>query len=164
MFSFLLSASLCAGVTIPRRAEIACNNPTKRIEWRNLGSEVQKQYVDAVLCLKTKPSGLGLNTTRYDDFPYVHTHLDNTSTWIFLFFTLHFHTFQPQGLTQEIYSSHSSYVPSLAQTLCSDLRRLSPRMRLHWSYAVWTHTHMAFVEVANSTTLAIGIGLWIRMM
>jgi hypothetical protein len=78
---FVLSAGLCAAATIPRRAEHACTNPAKRAEWRTLSEEVRKQYIDAVLCMKTKPSGIGLNTTRYDDFPYVHTHLDQTSTY-----------------------------------------------------------------------------------
>lgn len=78
--SLVLSASLGAAATIPRQAGDACANPAKRVEWRTMTPEVQKQYVDAVLCLKTKPSGMGLNTSRYDDFPYVHTKLDNTSS------------------------------------------------------------------------------------
>ncbi|KAK3498101.1 uncharacterized protein B0T23DRAFT_394280 [Neurospora hispaniola] len=73
-----LSASLGAAATIPRQADNGCADPAKRVEWRTLGADVQKQYIDAVLCLKTKPSGIGLNTTRYDDFPYVHSHLDKT--------------------------------------------------------------------------------------
>lgn len=76
---FVLSAGLCAAATIPRQADNECTTPVKRAEWRTLSKEHQRQYTDAVLCLKTKPSGLGLNTTRYDDFPYVHTKLDNTS-------------------------------------------------------------------------------------
>ncbi|KAK7991413.1 Tyrosinase [Apiospora saccharicola] len=73
--SLALSAGLAAAATIP---DTGCANPPKRVEWRTLGAEGQKQYVDAVLCLKTKPSGMGLNTTRYDDFPHVHTKLDKT--------------------------------------------------------------------------------------
>ncbi|KAK3309387.1 uncharacterized protein B0T15DRAFT_481108 [Chaetomium strumarium] len=37
------------------------------------------QYVESVLCLKSKPSELGLNTTRYDNFPYVHNRLNHIS-------------------------------------------------------------------------------------
>jgi len=78
-FPFILSAGLCAAATIPRQADNECTTPVKRVEWRTLSTENQKQYIDAVLCLKTKPSSLGLNTTRYDDFPYIHTKLDETS-------------------------------------------------------------------------------------
>ncbi|KAK8070195.1 hypothetical protein PG994_006811 [Apiospora phragmitis] len=87
--SLLLSAGLGAAATIPRQADTSCTNPVKRAEWRTLSTEVQKQYVDAVLCLKTKPSGMGLNTTRYDDFPYVHTHLDKTIHTVAMFLPWH---------------------------------------------------------------------------
>ncbi|KAK8093302.1 uncharacterized protein PG998_014183 [Apiospora kogelbergensis] len=87
--SFVFSAGLGAAVTIPRQADNACANPAKRVEWRTLDVGVQKQYIDAVLCLKTKPSGIGLNTTRYDDFPYVHTHLDNTIHTVAMFLPWH---------------------------------------------------------------------------
>ncbi|KAK7943942.1 uncharacterized protein PG986_013055 [Apiospora aurea] len=89
-FSFVLSAGLCAAATIPRQADSnACANPAKRVEWRTMDPEVQKQYIDAVKCLKTKPSGMGLNTTRYDDFPYVHTHLDKTIHTVAMFLPWH---------------------------------------------------------------------------
>ena len=79
---FILSAvSLCAAATLPQRDNSACTKPRQRLEWRALSDEVKKAYIDSVLCLKTKPSQLGLNTSRYDDFPYVHTHLDKTSTY-----------------------------------------------------------------------------------
>ena len=78
-FFLILSAGFCAAAIVPRQVDNTCTNPVKRVEWRKLGAEKQKQYIDAVLCLKTKPSSMGLNTTRYDDFPYVHTKLDKTS-------------------------------------------------------------------------------------
>ncbi|KAK8118267.1 uncharacterized protein PG998_006548 [Apiospora kogelbergensis] len=87
--SLVLSASLGAAATIPRQAGDACANPAKRVEWRTMTPEVQKQYVDAVLCLKTKPSGMGLNTSRYDDFPYVHTKLDKTIHTVAMFLPWH---------------------------------------------------------------------------
>lgn len=77
--SFILPIGLSAAAVVPRQTENTCKDPVKRVEWRTLGAEVQKQYIDAVLCLKTKPSTLGLSTSRYDDFPYVHTHLDKSS-------------------------------------------------------------------------------------
>lgn len=78
---FILSAGLCAAATLPRRDDSACTNPQQRLEWRALSDDVKKRYTDSVLCLKTKPSQLGLTTSRYDDFPYIHTHLDRSSTY-----------------------------------------------------------------------------------
>ncbi|GKU08005.1 unnamed protein product, partial [Fusarium langsethiae] len=63
---------LCAAAAIPK----SCENPIKRVEWRQLDQSARQQYVDAVLCLTTKPSRIGLNSTLYDDFPYVHSQLD----------------------------------------------------------------------------------------
>ncbi|KAK1656697.1 hypothetical protein BDP55DRAFT_624850 [Colletotrichum godetiae] len=54
------------------RQEHRCIEPATRVEWRDLEPELQQSYIDAVLCLKTKPSRLGFNTSLYDDFPYVH--------------------------------------------------------------------------------------------
>lgn len=49
-----------------------CDAPVQRIEWRDMTVSDQKGYIEAVLCLKSKPSRIGLNTTLYDDFAYVH--------------------------------------------------------------------------------------------
>ncbi|KAH6838461.1 hypothetical protein B0I37DRAFT_316553 [Chaetomium sp. MPI-CAGE-AT-0009] len=84
----LVTAELCAGALIPRQTS-TCVNPVKRVEWRELDATLQRQYIDAVLCLKTKPSELGLNTTRYDDFPYVHTHLDTSIHTVAMFLPWH---------------------------------------------------------------------------
>lgn len=80
--SFIVTAELCAAAFIPRQNS-TCVDPVKRVEWRKLNPALQTQYIDAVLCLKTKPSRLGLSTTRYDDFPYVHTHLDKSSAYYY---------------------------------------------------------------------------------
>ncbi|KAJ1327075.1 tyrosinase [Microdochium nivale] len=54
----------------------ACLSPQKRVEWRELSTNNQQSYINAVKCLKTKPSRIGLkDSTLYDDFPYVHFHL-----------------------------------------------------------------------------------------
>jgi tyrosinase len=74
-FFSLTFPALCAAVAVSK-----CEIPTKRVEWRELDDAARQQYTDAVLCLSTKPSRLGLNTTLYDDFPYVHAHLDKQST------------------------------------------------------------------------------------
>ncbi|KAK6857081.1 Di-copper centre-containing protein [Apiospora arundinis] len=53
-----------------------CTNPEKRAEWRQLSPADQQSYIKAVLCLKTKPSKMGLKTPLYDDFPNVHFKLN----------------------------------------------------------------------------------------
>jgi tyrosinase len=49
-----------------------CTNPRRRLEWRELDLVDRQGYTNAVLCLTTKPSRLGLNSTLYDDFGYIH--------------------------------------------------------------------------------------------
>lgn len=54
-------------------ASTACTNPTIRREWRDLSDTEKGDYIQAVQCLRSSPSRLGLNQTLYDDFPYVHS-------------------------------------------------------------------------------------------
>ena len=67
-----------AGVSTARvlfrdvNAKNRCANPVQRTEWRDLSTTEKRSYIDSVLCLKTEPSRLGLNTTLFDDFAYVH--------------------------------------------------------------------------------------------
>lgn len=81
-FTALTFASVIApAVAVPAvpaiKADGTCINPPKRVEWRELSAANQKGYIDAVLCLKTKPSRIGLKeSTLYDDFPYVHFKLN----------------------------------------------------------------------------------------
>jgi tyrosinase len=79
MFSILLFAGVSAARVLPRQEATGCTNPVKRVEFRTLDNASRKQYTDAVKCLNTKPSMLGLNTTLYDDFVYVHTQLNSES-------------------------------------------------------------------------------------
>ena len=51
------------------------HDPPLRREWRALSEEEKMDFIRAVQCLARKPSKLGLNTTRYDDFVYVHVNL-----------------------------------------------------------------------------------------
>ncbi|EMT74076.1 Tyrosinase [Fusarium odoratissimum] len=66
-FISLTFPALCAAAAVSK----SCENPTKRVEWREFDDAARQQYTDAVLCLSTKPSRLGLNTTLYDDFPFL---------------------------------------------------------------------------------------------
>ncbi|KAK1499381.1 hypothetical protein CCUS01_00105 [Colletotrichum cuscutae] len=50
-----------------------------RIEWRSLSSAAKADYISAVKCLDGLPSKIGLKSSRYNDFPYVHAQLNNES-------------------------------------------------------------------------------------
>ena len=51
-----------------------CTKPSIRREWRTLSKTEKIEYVEAVNCLRTKSSRLGLQQSLYDDFPWVHYH------------------------------------------------------------------------------------------
>ncbi|KAK0619557.1 hypothetical protein B0T14DRAFT_391676, partial [Immersiella caudata] len=54
-----------------------CTSPKVRKSWAKATSTEKRSYIEAVLCLTTKPSRLGVSThtTLYDDFGYVHAQL-----------------------------------------------------------------------------------------
>jgi hypothetical protein len=56
-------------------ATTCASAPTRR-EWRSLSAAESYNYIDAVICLKAKPSRLGLSNSLYDDFPYIHNQFD----------------------------------------------------------------------------------------
>jgi hypothetical protein len=135
---FIISAGLCAAATLSRRDDSACTNPRQRLEWRALSDDVKKAYIDSVLCLKTKPSQLGLSTSRYDDFPYIHTHLDRSSTYTpSSTQQYHYHLIATKA-NVKIRSSLGSHIPPLAQALRPHLREFPSRLWLHWPNAVTT--------------------------
>lgn len=85
LFSWLaLLAASATAKAVPRQNEQSCANPVTRVEWRSLSTGEQQNYIDAALCLTTKPSRLGLNTTLYDDFAYVHHRYNKISELAFL--------------------------------------------------------------------------------
>ena len=85
--AFRLSLALCIGILLGFGAVVlfqhkrdsralastACTKPTIRREWRDLSDTEKSDYIEAVQCLRSSPSRLGLNQTLYDDFPYVHS-------------------------------------------------------------------------------------------
>lgn len=74
------SAALPTSTTsLGAAADGLCLKPTTRLEWRSLSQTQKNHYTAAVTCLTTKPSKIGLNTTRYDDFPYIHSELNANS-------------------------------------------------------------------------------------
>lgn len=76
-----LFAGLAVATTLPRQVSSGCAKPVKRVEFRTLDAALRKEYTDAVICLTKKPSSIRLKTSLYDDFTYVHTHLNNDSTY-----------------------------------------------------------------------------------
>lgn len=67
-------AGLTAGAAIDSqpKGQQRCVDPVTRTEWRDLTPAVQRSYIDAVYCMKAKPSRIGLTTSLLDDFPFVH--------------------------------------------------------------------------------------------
>jgi len=64
------------------KARQQCTSPKLRKEWSKATRAEQQSYIDAALCLATKPSRLGLNTTLYDDFGWIHGILFGESEYI----------------------------------------------------------------------------------
>ncbi|KAI1662918.1 Di-copper centre-containing protein [Daldinia decipiens] len=80
-------AAVAAASIIPPRA--TCENPTVRKEWRSLSADERDSYISAVHCLAKQPSKLGLSTTQYDDFPFVHNALNNDIHFVASFLPWH---------------------------------------------------------------------------
>lgn len=72
-FALAMGSALATAVT-------PCPEPALRKEWRQLSVQERSGYAKAVHCLATTPSRLGLNSTLYDDFAYVHNKLNSQST------------------------------------------------------------------------------------
>ena len=88
-------------------ATTCASTPTRR-EWRSLSVAERDNYIDAVLCLKAKPSRLGMSNSLYDDFPYIHNQFDADGK-------LH-SKHKPQGLTASR-STFRRIIPTLASIL-----------------------------------------------
>jgi tyrosinase len=55
---------------------VAPSQVQTRVEWRKLSKSAQAEYISAVKCLDKLPSKIGLKTSHYNDFPYVHAKLN----------------------------------------------------------------------------------------
>ncbi|KAK9413193.1 putative Tyrosinase copper-binding domain-containing protein [Seiridium unicorne] len=64
------------GSALPLVSAESCTQPAERREWRTLLDSERENYVGAVKCLTTKPSKLGLATSLYEDFPWIHARLN----------------------------------------------------------------------------------------
>ncbi|KAJ5499580.1 Tyrosinase [Penicillium expansum] len=81
-FALAISSALATAV-------VPCREPALRKEWRQLSVQERNGYVKAVQCLATTPSRLGLNTTLYDDFAYVHNKLNSRIHFVASFLPWH---------------------------------------------------------------------------
>ncbi|OHW94339.1 monooxygenase [Colletotrichum incanum] len=88
---YLTSASnialLVAFITETRAAPT--QETPSRVEWRSLSDTAKVDYIAAVKCLDKLPSKIGLETSRYNDFPYVHAHLNNEIHFVAQFLPWH---------------------------------------------------------------------------
>ncbi|KAK0657809.1 hypothetical protein B0T16DRAFT_386283 [Cercophora newfieldiana] len=71
------ATALPSELSLTRRQ--TCTSPQPRKSWAQATSAEKQSYLNAVLCLATKPSKLSVPThsTLYDDFGYVHAQLSN---------------------------------------------------------------------------------------
>ncbi|KAK1828919.1 hypothetical protein QBC39DRAFT_384610 [Podospora conica] len=71
-----ISLQAVTAATLPQVApRAACTSPKVRKEWSQATRAEQTSYIKAALCLATKPSRIGLESTLYDDFGWVHADL-----------------------------------------------------------------------------------------
>lgn len=66
--------------TLSEHFTVGCPSPSNRREWRSLSRLEKNHYIEAIQCLRTTPSHLGLNQTLYDDFPWVHSRVGQYCT------------------------------------------------------------------------------------
>ncbi|CZS83131.1 unnamed protein product [Fusarium graminearum] len=109
---FFALISLAAAAAVPyENSSNACQNPTKRVEWRQLKDADKQSYIDAVKCLKTKKSRLGLETSLYDDFAYVHFQYNPSIHFVAAFLPWHrYFTHVYEGALRECgYTGYATY-------------------------------------------------------
>ncbi|KAF2761943.1 monooxygenase [Pseudovirgaria hyperparasitica] len=108
----LLLLSLSTALALPLdESRGTCTKPQLRREWRDLSRADRKSYVAAVLCMKKKPSSIGLSTSLYDDFPWVHNKLTNEIHFVASFLPWHryFISIYEQALKGCGYSGVATY-------------------------------------------------------
>jgi tyrosinase len=88
LFSLIVAASLLYTVLFSTNSihqhlspSPLCPTIAVRKEWRDLSREEQRNYIQAVQCLGSKPSRVGLEQSLYDDFPYIHSQVGNSCTF-----------------------------------------------------------------------------------
>jgi tyrosinase len=83
----LLQLTALAGAALAVPADLSsrqtCSSPKLRKSWSKATAAEKTAYINAALCLVTKPSRLKVadHSTLYDDFSYVHAHLTKESEY-----------------------------------------------------------------------------------
>ncbi|KDQ13283.1 hypothetical protein BOTBODRAFT_66799 [Botryobasidium botryosum FD-172 SS1] len=103
-FRLLALASCLVSAAVAHPVNSGCKSLAIRKEWRALGYEGQKAYVDAIKCLSAlphdpslSPTGatplqpLDANSSRYDDVVYTHMDATNSAHFTGRFFAWHRH-------------------------------------------------------------------------
>ena len=85
---FILVATFAFGILLSTRFSIngendnasiehapLCREPAVRQEWRSLRDSQKENYLQAVQCLRMKPSRILSNQTLFEDFPWVHSRI-----------------------------------------------------------------------------------------
>ena len=75
-----INQDISASHAVPVQSLEGCKDPPIRLEWRSLSRAEKKNYIEAVQCLRTTPSRLGLNQSLYDDFPWTHSRVGGNCT------------------------------------------------------------------------------------
>ncbi|KAI1862667.1 hypothetical protein JX265_006962 [Neoarthrinium moseri] len=83
------TAALAAAITGKTVAGNECTQPAVRREWRVLAEQEKVDYIAAVKCLTTKPSKVGLATSLYEDFPWIHSQLNSNIHFVASFLPWH---------------------------------------------------------------------------
>ncbi|KAJ4253856.1 hypothetical protein NW762_010251 [Fusarium torreyae] len=113
LFAFFLTlvGFAAAAATPYKDPSPSCKNPVKRVEWRELKDADKQSYINAVKCLKTKPSRLGLKTSLYDDFAYVHFQYNPSIHFVAAFLPWHrYFTHVYEGALRECgYTGYATY-------------------------------------------------------
>ncbi|KAG5784240.1 hypothetical protein H9Q73_002142 [Fusarium xylarioides] len=73
--TFIIALLIAVAIAAPSQYAAPSQVQT-RVEWRKLSKSAQADYISAVKCLDKLPSKIGLKTSHYNDFPYVHTKLN----------------------------------------------------------------------------------------
>lgn len=106
------SASLAAALPSEKR-QGQCASPVVRKSWNDATDSEKLAYLDAALCLTTKPSRLGhAGTTLHDDFAWVHNQLDREIHRVVAFLPWHrlfVHTYETTLKTECGYNGKAMY-------------------------------------------------------
>lgn len=59
---------------------ISCQNPSIRREWRTLTNSEKARFIEALQCLQATPSMMNEDSSRFDDYPWIHQNVGKFSS------------------------------------------------------------------------------------